>query len=157
MRRKHCYKKIASIAAGVCLIGAIALTCSFLTKPSPEAKKQPVVEMVNREEQHDLVYRDYGADVIKADAHTVFTIGDIGSLLGEYREIEGIYAINHDSKQIYRIPISESAIEYQVIEEGNYDVYAVTLDGDYIYLNRYIMQGVTYSVADDSNGFMQLE
>lgn len=86
---------------------------------------------------NDLIYRNYGTDVIEADTNTVFIIPNLVSILESY-EIEGIYALNRETSTLYKISSEITGIEYRIQEKGYYEVYAQTKDGNLIILNKYI-------------------
>ncbi len=92
---------------------------------------------------NDLVYRNYGDDVIKADINTTFIIHNIGDILESY-EVEGIYAYNCATATLFNISSKITDMEYKAQEAGYYVIYAVTQDGKRIDLNQYVTVEVEY-------------
>lgn len=86
---------------------------------------------------NDLVYRNYGGDVISVDESCVIRLGAIQSLL-PLKEITGIYLYNYEQKITKEFPADTENIEYKVEQRGTYSIYALTKGGEIISLNSYV-------------------
>lgn len=100
---------------------------------------------------NDLVYRNYGNDVISVDGSCTIRLENIQSLL-PLREIKAIYLYNFEQKMTEEFPKDTENIEYKVEKKGTYSIYALTQNGKMISLNEH----VSVYVDSISNGITNL-
>lgn len=127
----------------VMILSAIILNCCT-TSDSDDNTPQ----LKSSTDSNDLLYKNYGNDVIEADINTTFILTNVDSILESY-EIEGIYALNRTTSTLYKISSDKVDIEYRIEENGFYEIFAQTTDEEEINLNQYITIEVDSPKSDN--------
>ena len=99
---------------------------------------------------NDLVYRDYGSEVLQAEGKCRLII-DLNGLSGAYN-VEGVYIYDYITHRTIRRDFSY-VIEYESEQGGVFHIYALTVEGEQIELSENVV--VEY-IANENSGIIGL-